>query len=92
MTGTVTELRPRPAYVAEGGAILDSTGRTVSMPLADVLMVEQLREAHEHLLAGRFAAALALVTRTDQLLSARVAATQFVLAQSNNQPSPPSAA
>lgn len=91
MTATVAELRPRPAYVADNGVVRDSTGRALSFELADLLLIEQMREAHEHLEAGRFGAALALVKRADQLLAARVAATEFVLGQSQ-QPTPPNPA
>ena len=91
MTATVTELRPRPAYVADNGVVRDSTGRVLSFALADLLLVEQMREAHEHLEAGRYGAALALVKRADQLLAARVAATEFTLGISH-QPTPPNPA
>lgn len=91
MSATVTELRPRPAYAADNGVIRDCLGYPISTAVADLLLVEHLREAHEALTKGQHAAALSLVNRADQLLAARVAVTEFALGQSD-QPTPPSAA
>lgn len=89
MTATVTELRPAPAYVADGAVIRDRHGLAISIPTADALLIEHMREAHEHLQAYRFGAALALVNHASDLLGARVAATEAALAL---QPTPPTAA
>lgn len=90
MTATVTELRPGPAYYADGATIRTRDGLAISIPTADALMIEHLREVTEHLEAGRHSAAVALVRRADALLAARVAVTLAALGKSDNPP--PSAA
>lgn len=89
MTATVTQLRQPPAYVNDGATIRDRHGVQISFVTADLLLIEHMRKAHEHLQAYRFGAALALVNRASDLLGARVAATEAALAL---QPTPPTAA
>lgn len=89
MTATVTELRPGPAYYADGATIRTRDGLAISIPTADALLIEHLRETHDALERGQPNAALALVRRADALLAARVAVTLALLSQ---QPTPPSAA